>query len=107
MTDAPERIWAFHEGPMVGLFVGKSPGIGRNVAEYVRADLSGWQDISTAPKDGTRIIAMRNERGRAAPSFIYWDYEDGWCGMTAEDEKRVALYKPTNWMPLPPPPKDE
>lgn len=39
MTDtanAPERIWAFHAGPMVGLFIGKKE-VGTNVAEYVLA----------------------------------------------------------------------
>ena len=43
MTDnkvAQKRIWAFHAGPMVGYFVGQSPGAGSNVAEYHRADLS-------------------------------------------------------------------
>lgn len=37
---AQKRIWAFHAGPMVGYFVGQSPGAGSNVAEYHRADLS-------------------------------------------------------------------
>ena len=40
MSEARERIWAFHGGPMVGYFVGKSPGPGAFVSEYIRADLA-------------------------------------------------------------------
>lgn len=40
MAVAMKRIWAFHEGPMVGLFVGQSPGPGSSVAEYIRADVA-------------------------------------------------------------------
>ena len=39
MSEAPKRIWAFHDGPLVGYFVGQSPGEGANVSEYIRADL--------------------------------------------------------------------
>jgi len=31
------RIWAFIDGPMVGLFVGKSPGSGPFIVEYLLA----------------------------------------------------------------------
>lgn len=37
MTDAPKRIWAFLAGPMVGYFVGKTPGEWPNVGEYILA----------------------------------------------------------------------
>lgn len=40
MAVAQKRIWAFHDGPMVGMFVGKSPGPGANVAEFIRADIA-------------------------------------------------------------------
>ncbi len=40
MAVAQKKIWAFHDGPMVGLFVGKSPGPGTNVAEFIRADVA-------------------------------------------------------------------
>jgi hypothetical protein len=39
MTEAPKRIWAFHDGPLVGYFVGQSPGEGAYAVEYIRADL--------------------------------------------------------------------
>jgi hypothetical protein len=37
---AQDRIWAFHDGPLVGYFVGQSPGEGAYVAEFIRADLA-------------------------------------------------------------------
>lgn len=40
MTVSQQRIWAFHDGPMVGMFVGKNPGPGANVAEFIRADMA-------------------------------------------------------------------
>jgi hypothetical protein len=39
MSEAPKRIWAFHDGPLVGYFVGQSPGEGAYAVEYIRADL--------------------------------------------------------------------
>ena len=39
MPVAPDRIWAFHDGPMVGYFV-VCKEYGANVAEYVRADIA-------------------------------------------------------------------
>ena len=39
MAIALHRIWAFHDGPLVGMFIGK-PEYGTNVAEYVRADIA-------------------------------------------------------------------
>jgi len=50
MKTAAERIWAFHDGPMVGYFVGREER-GTNVAEYVRAD------IMAAEIEQTRIIS--------------------------------------------------
>ena len=38
MGIAAHRIWAFHDGPMVGLFIGQKE-VGTNVAGYVREDI--------------------------------------------------------------------
>jgi len=62
MTDAPERIWAFHDGPLVGCFVGKNNfGDGAHVAEYIRADLGSFYqekdiDALMAERDNLRSI---------------------------------------------------
>ena len=53
MSDAPETIWAFHNGPMVGYFVGKDPGRGSNVAKYCRDDLP-----ATNAMDDPRVQAL-------------------------------------------------
>lgn len=96
MTDAPERIWAFHDGPMVGLFVGKNNfGEGSNVAEYVRADLTPqWQPIDTAPDlERVLICGWQPKSGRVAG---YWWWEEGHC------ENGQALDRPdaTLWAPI-------
>jgi len=39
VSEAPTRIWAFHDGPLVGYFVGQNPGERPYVTEYIRADL--------------------------------------------------------------------
>lgn len=63
-----------------------------------------WQPIETAPKDGTTILAVRDENPRCGYSLISFDEEFGWCGLNADHEKRVALHQPTHWIPIPPRP---
>lgn len=79
----------------------------RKALETPRAD--AWQPIETAPKDGTRILTI-GEEGFAITKwkddlqmwFKY--YTTSKCNL----KKPVGnpLYKPTHWMPLPQPPKD-
>ena len=45
-----ERIWAFHKGPMVGLFIGKEE-VGTNVSAYIRFDLHE-AELATARAEG-------------------------------------------------------
>lgn len=66
--------------------------------------MSDWQDISTAPKDGTRILAVvRFDNGLStddAVDIAYWvDFNGGgWV--------RHLVGEPTHWMPLPSPPTE-
>lgn len=73
-----------------------------------RRDAPAWQDIETAPKDGTSILGC-NSRGvfifrwntdeyarRVRP---YWDSYGYVWGTTA-----LRSDQPTHWMPLPEPP---
>lgn len=75
-------------------------------AELARLRGDGWQDISTAPRDGTRILAWGFPYGPSV-RIVEWGsgrylgrkkgYEQGWSdhpGHTCE---------PTLWMPLPDP----
>lgn len=61
----------------------------------------GWKPIESAPKDGSEILLM-SQKGRVANS----------CWMTANNRCGAWLWayikqEPTNWMPLPQPPKEQ
>lgn len=61
-------------------------------------DATEWRPISTAPKDGTRILVYAAER-EGLPAFqcvAAWHTDGGWC----VDELREA----THWHPLLAPP---
>ena len=61
MSDAPETIWAFHNGPMVGYFVGKDPGRGSNVAKYRRDDLPATDEQALANEKVKALVeALRD-----------------------------------------------
>ena len=65
--------------------------------------MSGWQDISTAPKDGRVILGLVPGHGVMAVSF-----SDGeWQAAPMPMVLGVAEFcdDPTHWMPLPEPPK--
>jgi hypothetical protein len=63
--------------------------------------VGGWEDISTAPKDGSEIIAYSQDVSGTTGlnpfvSLCAWHPDAGFC--TCE------LREVTHWMPLPPPP---
>lgn len=60
---------------------------------------SGWQDISTAPKDGTPFIGYRESCGDVGE--MMWDNS----GFTDVIEQHADLNDATHWMPLPEPPE--
>ena len=68
--------------------------------------MSGWRDISSAPKDGTPILTCI-----AGPTYYarsgWWDDEvKGWAvGEKADGGKIYMVLPPTHWMPLPEPPE--
>jgi hypothetical protein len=63
-----------------------------------------WQDISTAPKDGTQIlIGGTNWRGKFFMADAIW--RDGWMLFHPdEDDYTAESHNPTHWHPLPAPP---
>lgn len=86
---------------------------GMDYAENVGERLVGWQDMSTAPTDGTPILAIVE----GTPRIVCWasssfDEPQGWRSV-------VQIFRgggcrinnwfnlPTHWMPLPPPPAGE
>lgn len=75
-----------------------------------------WQDISTAPKDGTEVLLftvyVENDTN-LCESFCccqigHWE-DERLCGLTGTlfeagwDTPKIG--DPSHWMPLPPPPK--
>jgi hypothetical protein len=62
-----------------------------------KATDTGWRDIATAPKDGTRFLAVMSG---FEPEVHWWDAKIGWC--VAEGIFR----DPEHWMPLPTAPTD-
>jgi hypothetical protein len=82
--------------------------------------LQGWQDISTAPKDGTEIIGVYFNQwdessvttyGPWTVAFHRGKWRSSWDGSEVieyssdfgTDYKSPDL-EPTHWQPLPPPP---
>lgn len=61
-----------------------------------------WQPISTAPKDGTRIIVAVKRR---VIGVSFWLPSSGqwWSQETARSMREPF----SHWMPLPPPPSGE
>lgn len=82
----------------------------RAQADSVTAPAGGanWQDISTAPKDGTRFVAVGNNYGLYSETqhvcIAQWFRG---CWMEASDWNETSELKYlTHWMPLPPLPDD-
>lgn len=65
--------------------------------------MTEWQDIGTAPKDGTEVWAFNGEQAR-----MKWIEGDGYALWIYDDEVIADVdpnpEQPTHWMPLPPPP---
>ena len=65
--------------------------------------MSEWQPISTAPKDGTRVLLSAHDWrepviGSFRPDTGPWYHGD------EETDLPYGECKPTHWMPLPAPP---
>jgi hypothetical protein len=81
--------------------------------------MSEWQPIKTAPKDGTGIIAWREEPidedwfepvglpGWSSPMGIVWSETRGgsWRLLGMNSIELGDHGQPTHWMPLPAPPQ--
>jgi hypothetical protein len=58
----------------------------------------GWQDISTAPKDGTRVLLWWPYWNHTRPLVGYWS-EGDWH---ASERLEGSSEQPQGWQPLPP-----
>ena len=68
--------------------------------------MSEWETIETAPKEGTKILAVNSSQ----ISVVHWHTDYPWsegCWMIAEGttsdyiQEVITLHNPTHWMPLP------
>ena len=69
--------------------------------------MTEWQDISTAPKDGSAILiwpAQSSFTGDDTISYVVrWnDWKEAWIEASGEE---YDTFYPTHWMPLPLAPK--
>lgn len=66
-------------------------------AQVEAARKDGWLPIESAPKDGTRILALWSDE--CAASAIWHNHDQG--GNWYTDIGFSKLIEPTHWMPLP------
>lgn len=83
-----------------------------------------WQPIETAPKDGTRILTFAPTRYEKQQTIavVWWgefwheDYEPAGNGLFMQTRQLLRAeweggpwspWRPTHWMPLPAPPKEQ
>ena len=82
-----------------------------------------WQPIETAPRDGTKFIGFGKPAYRMPDGAYqtYWssfgegsiarlDFKAGngpEGGFWYEETNRINTWRPTHWMPLPPPPEGD
>lgn len=63
--------------------------------------MSEWQDISTAPRDGTRILAFAIRDKKPIMRVTYWRLPEDDTGYTGWGEFNETFWPATHWMPLP------
>jgi len=74
------------------------------------AEMSGWQPIETAPKDGTKLLVGRftgnnNSANHEGLIAVDWYRTPGMmAGFIGFGKFNTTWWPPTHWMPLPPPP---
>lgn len=76
--------------------------------------MTEWQDISTAPKDGTEVLlfGLLDDSPRGMTEYHgaycicgYWEaLDEAWCAIPGDWDG--PFFYPTHWMSLPSPPKE-
>ena len=74
----------------------------------------GWQDIATAPRDGTEFQAVYDGDFSSPEDGVYWQEENRYCMLGpragsfppgwSSAEVGLPVDPPTHWRPLPTPP---
>jgi hypothetical protein len=95
LTPGQKLIAAYRAGE-----IGDFPDLARAIDEAIAGQ---WQDIETAPKDGTRVLIYRGPEPNE-PDVGFWAL-DRWFSQSNEISLWGA-FPPTHWMPLPDRPAD-
>jgi hypothetical protein len=75
-------------------------------------DFGEWQDMQTAPRDGTRILVeiRASEQGAAEVDLVRWakpdkSAEEAWVSAESDPGAAIVYAEPelSGWMPLPSP----
>lgn len=75
-----------------------------------------WQNIETAPKDGSEILICKavnadgEPMGKSFGLFVHraaWWGEEGWIVYNSLICENQAFFEPTHWMHIPPAPSTE
>ena len=86
-----------------------------NTVKHTTADTREWQDISTAPKDGSKFLVWTHRCGFVV---VYHDVDDPMPAdivpsghhLMVDDGKNEHELRgdyPTRWLPLPPAPQEK
>ena len=85
------------------------------VAQHGRNNLTSWNPIETAPKDGTDVLVMYMNIDTQIVHNAFWLSDEGcndnivgWWTYEHSEASRILLddwMTPTHWMPLPTPPE--
>jgi len=62
-----------------------------------------WEDISTAPKDGTPILGF-TDNFITVVKWLQWGNNGYWTLVETGSFASDGEWAPTHWMPLPAPP---
>lgn len=76
------------------------------VSDCMSLDVSVWQPIETAPKDGTQFLAWVGEGWNGRMPFVITSWRGYWVNEFGNG-CAVENFAPTHWMPLPPPPSTD
>lgn len=69
-----------------------------------KAAPSGWQDISTAPRDEVGVLLYLAVGDDNHITYV-GHFKDGHWWVTNFSDEELYYYEPTHWMPLPKPPE--
>jgi Lar family restriction alleviation protein len=91
-----------------GMLVSCREAAKQALSQSEQGEVSPWQPIATAPKDGTRVLVVLDSGKMSVASFCK---KEGWQAEGQEADNYTQGFEldgnPTHWMPLPPAPEGD